>query len=168
LNKRSEGGGSVKIDLRQNKQVYLKFPDSDTCLIEWLSSSLDESSDSKDRWSRDSEATNLQSTELKKMHNQGEQVRTKEDNKQFKGKRKEALITHLAELEPREITAICVSLLKGSEYRSFAKPQPKRSHDLINYLERFNRTDELMEYLERHRPGLYKMIQRDWQIDCLY
>jgi len=163
LNKRSEGGGSVKIDLRQNKQVYLKFPDSDTCLIEWLSSSLDESSDSKDRWSRDSEATNLQSTELKKMHNQGEQVRTKEDNKQFKGKRKEALITHLAELEPHEISAICVALLKDSEYRNFPKPQPERSHALTSYFERFNRTDELVEHIRKRKPELYKMIEQDME-----
>jgi len=115
---------------------------------------------------KDQPPSNLISTESQQRREEREEstpVKTKQADKQFKRKRKEALITHLAELEPHEISAICVALLKDSEYRNFPKPQPERSHALTSYFERFNRTDELVEHIRKRKPELYKMIEQDME-----
>ena len=165
MNKRSEGGGSVKIDLRQNKQVYLKFPDSDTCLIEWLSSISSTESEPDYKLQKDFEPVELRATRLEESRRDGKGIKSREDIRKEERQIRRIVIQALHKLSKDKVTLVAGILLEPIEYRSLPKSEPNRSISLVHCFENEGKLDALKHYLEDQYPELMQKISEDVEID---
>lgn len=167
MDNRSEGRRFVQIDFRQNKQVYLKFPDSNTCLIEWLPlSNSDEELEPNDDLKKSVGA-------FEKFNDEPEKAGLGRSRKKIsdpmstsseeENQLRYALIRVLSQLNDDNMYVICAQVISNNQliFRKLPENQPKMCTYLINELASLERLADLTKYLEQEEPGLMAKIEQE-------